>query len=83
MLIARDKSAIAWAKRKDALCFVMFEVEIILTSVLKAIRQRATKREEVLLRDLLELYQYMPLRIPTKELNDLQVPEIGGKQEVL
>ena len=29
------------------------------------------KREEVLLRALLELYQDMPLRIPTKELNDL------------
>ena len=38
---------------------------------MKAIRQRSMKREEGLLRALLELYQDMPLRIPTKELNDL------------
>ena len=75
MLIARDDTALAWAMRKNALCFVKFVVDHIPTPVLKeyvkAIRQRATKREEVLLRALLELYQDMPLRISTKELNDL------------
>ena len=75
MMISRDDSAIAWAKRKDALCFVKFKVDCIPTPVLeecvKAIRQRGAKREEILLRALLELYQYMPLRIPAKELNDL------------
>ena len=75
MVIARDGSAIAWAKRKDAHCFVKFVVDRIPTPVLeecvKEIRQRSMKREEVLLRALLELYQDMPLRIPTKELSDL------------
>ena len=43
MLISRDDSAIAWAKRKDALCFVKFVVDRIPTPVLgeciKIIRQ--------------------------------------------
>ena len=75
VLIARDDSAIAWAKRKDAFCFVKFMVDRIPTPVLeecaKTIRQRSLKREEVLLRALLERYQDMPLRIPAKGLNDL------------
>ena len=75
VLIAGDESAIAWAKNKDALCFVKFVVDRIPTPVLekcvKAIRQRSTKREEILLRALLNFYQDMPLRIPTKELDDL------------
>ena len=65
----------AWAKRKDALCFVEFVVDRTPTPVLekcvKTIRQRLMKREEVLLNALLELYQAMPLQIPTKEL---QIP---------
>ena len=75
VLIARDDSATAWAKRKDALCFVKFVVDRIPTPVLeecvKTIRQRSMKREEVLLRALLELCQYVPLQIPTKVLNDM------------
>ena len=62
-------------KRKDAICFVKFVVDCIPTPVLeesvKAIRQRRVKREEILLIALLELYQDIPLRIPAKELNDL------------
>ena len=34
MLISRDDSAIAWAKRRDALCFVGFVVDRIPTPVL-------------------------------------------------
>ena len=75
MLIPRDNSAIAWAKRKDALRFVKFVVDRIPTPVIeecvKTIRQRSMKREEVLLRALLELYQDIPLQIPKKELNDM------------
>ena len=75
MLIARDESAIACAKRKGTLCLVKFVVDRIPTPVLeervKTIRQRSMKREEVLLRALLKLYQDMPLRIPTEELIDL------------
>ena len=43
ILISRDDSAIAWAKGKDALCFVRFVVDRIPTPVLgeciKTIRQ--------------------------------------------
>ena len=71
VLILRDDSAIAWAKRKDALCFVKFVVDLIPTPVLeecvKAIRQRGAKRGEI----LLEFYQDMLLRIPANELNKL------------
>ena len=34
-LISRDDSAIAWAKRKDALCFLRFLVDRIPTPVLE------------------------------------------------
>ena len=75
MLIARDDSAIAWVKRKDALSFMKFMVDRNPTPVLeecvKNIRQSSMKREDILLRALLELYQDMSLRIPTKESNDL------------
>ena len=75
VLITRDDSAIAWAKRKDALCFVELVVDRIPTPVLeecvKSIRQRSMKRKEVLLRALLEFYQDMPMQISTEELKDM------------
>ena len=75
MLITGDDSAVAWAKRKDALCFVKLVVDRMPTPVLeecvKAIRQRGLGREKVLLRALAEFFQNMPLRIPAKELKDL------------
>ena len=76
MLISRDDSAIAWAKRKDALCFVRFVVDRIPTPVLveciKTIRQGGVDGERNLLRTLLEQYQDMPLGIPNKESNDME-----------
>ena len=76
MLISRDDSAIAWAKRKDALCFVRFVVDRIPTPVLgeciKTIRQGGVDGERNFLRALLELYQDMSLAIPNKESNDME-----------
>ena len=77
MLISRDDSAIAWAKRRDALCFVIFVVDRIPTPVLgecikKTIRQGGVDGERNFLRALLELYQDMPLARPNKELNDME-----------
>ena len=76
VLISKDDSAIAWAKRKDALCFVRFVVDRIPTPVLeecvKTIRQGEVDRERKLLRALLELYQDMPLLMPSKESNDIE-----------
>ena len=73
-LISRDGSAIAWAKRKDALCFVRIVVDRcpipVLEECIKTIRQGGVDRERIFLRALLELYQDMPLLIPTKESND-------------
>ena len=75
-MISRDDSAIAWAKRKDALCFLRFVGDRIPTHVLEecieTIRQGGVYREQVFLRALLELYQDMPLLIPTKESNDIE-----------
>ena len=78
-LIPRDVSAIAWAKRKDALCFVKIVVDRVPTPVLeecvKAIRQKSMKREEVL-NDLNDVN-------PDKGVKRLgYLPEIGGSQEV-
>ena len=76
MLISRDDSAIAWAKRKDTLCFVGFVVDRIPTPVLgeciKTIRQGTVDGERNFLRALLELYQDMPLAIPNKQSNDME-----------
>ena len=59
----------AWAKRKDALCFVRFVKDRIPTPVLeecmKTIQQGGVDCERIFLRD-------MPLLIPNKELNDIQ-----------
>ena len=75
-LISKDDSAIAWAKRKDALCFVRFVVDRIPTPVLgeciKIIRQKGVDCERNFLRALLELYQDMPLTVPNKESNDME-----------
>ena len=75
VLTSRDDSAIAWAKRKDALCFVRFVVDRIPTPVLgeciKTIRQGGVDCERNFLRALLELYQDMLLAIPNKESNDM------------
>ena len=74
VLISGGDSAIYWAKRKDALCFVRFVVDRIPTPVLeecrKTIRPGGVDRERNFLRALLELYQDMPLSIPSKESND-------------
>ena len=75
-LISKDDSAIAWAKRKDALCFVRFVVDRIPTPVLgeciKIIRQKGVDCERNFLRALLELYQDMPLTVTNKESNDME-----------
>ena len=75
-VISKDDSAIAWAKRKDALCFVKFVVDRIPTPVLgeciKIIRQKGVDCERNFLRALLELYQDMPLTVPSKESNDME-----------
>ena len=76
VLISRDDSAIAWANRKDALCFVMFVVDRIRIPVLeeciKTSGQGGVDRERNLLRALIELYLDMPLAIPNKESNDME-----------
>ena len=76
MLISRDDSATAWAKRKDARCFVRFLVDRIPTPVLgeciKTIRQGEVDCERNFLRALLELYQDMQLAISNKESNDME-----------
>ena len=75
-LISKDDSATAWAKRKDALCFVRFVVDGIPTPVLgecmKIIRQKGADCERNFLRALLELYQDMPLVVPNMESSDME-----------
>ena len=60
----------------DALCFLRFVVDRIPTPVLeeciKTIGQGGFDREETFLGALLELYQDMPLLIPTKETNNVE-----------
>ena len=75
-LISKDDSAIAWAKRKDAICFVRLVVDRIPTPVLgeciKIIRQKGVDCERNFLRALLELYQDMPWIVPNRESNDME-----------
>ena len=76
VMISRDDSTIAWANRKDALCFVRFVVDRIPTPVLgeciKTIQQGGDDCERNFLRAILELCQDMPLAIPNKESNDME-----------
>ena len=44
-LISRDDSAIAWAKRKDALCFLRFLVDRVRTPVLEECIKTIAKGE--------------------------------------
>ena len=71
-LISKDDSAIAWAKRKDALCFVRFVVDRIPTPVLGECIKIRNYCERNFLRAFLELYQDMPLTVPNKESNDME-----------
>ena len=75
-LISKDDSAIFWAKRKDALCFVRFVVDRIPTPVLgecrKIIRQKEVDCERNFLRALPGLYQDMLLVVPNRESNDME-----------
>ena len=84
VLVTKDDSAIAWAKRKDAFCFARFVVDSIptlkLKECIKTIRQGGVDRERNFLRALLELYQDMPLLIPSKESNDIE--SYGRLEEV-
>ena len=70
VFIARDDSAIAPSFFP---CFARFVVDRIPTPMLeeciKAFRQEEINREWISLRALLELYQEMPLTMPTKESN--------------
>ena len=54
MLIAGDGFAIAWAKRREALCFVKFVVDLIplllLEKYMKTVRQRESNLERIFLR---------------------------------
>ena len=76
VLISRDDSATAWAKRKDAFCFMRFVVDRIPTPVfeecIKTIRQGGVDREQNFLRALPELHQDMALAIPNKESKDME-----------
>ena len=90
-LISRDDSAIAWAKRKDALCFPRFVVDRIPTPVLgeciKIIRQGGVDCERNFLRALLELYQCMPLAIQNKwraiaGWRHGELSQVGGSEKV-
>ena len=76
VLFSRVDSTKAWAKLKDALCFVRFVVDRIPTPVLgeciKTIRQGGVDGERNFLRALLELYRDMPLARPNKELNNME-----------
>ena len=75
-MISKDDSAIAWAKRKDAFCFVRFVVDRFPTPVLaeciKIIRQKGVDCERNFLRALLELSQDMPLVVSNRESNDME-----------
>ena len=86
VLISRDDSAIAWAKRKDSLCFVRFVVDRFPTPVLgeciKTIRQGGVDCEPNFLRALLELYQDMPLAIPNNEERHGELSQVGRSEKV-
>ena len=66
----------ACAKQRDALCFVRFMLEQILmpavNTCVKMLKEGDEKAKALLLLDLLDIYQSIPMRVKMKETLELE-----------
>ena len=75
-LITQEEAAIACAKRRDALCFIRFEIEQIsvpaLSTCVKMLREGDERAKALLLLALLDAHQSKPMRVNMKEPVELE-----------
>ena len=75
-LIIQGGIAVAWAKRRDALCFIRFMIEQIsvlaLNTCVKMLREGDERAKALLLLALLDVHQSKPMRVNMKEPVELE-----------
>ena len=75
-LMTQEGAAIAFAKRRDALCFIRFMVEQIsvpaLNTCVKMLREGDARAKALLLLALLDMHQSKPMRVNMKEPEELE-----------
>ena len=75
-LMTQEGAAIAFAKRRDALCFIRFMVEQIsvpaLNTCVKMLREGDARAKALLLLALLDMHQSKPMRVNMKETEELE-----------
>ena len=74
-LMIQEGEAIAFAKRRDALCFIRFMIEQIsvpaLNTCVKMLREGDARAKVLLLLELLDIHQGKPMRVNMKEPEEL------------
>ena len=75
-LMIQEGAAIAFAKRRDALCFIRFMTEQIsvpaLNTCVKMLREGDARAKALLLLALLDMHQSQPMRVNMKEPEELE-----------
>ena len=75
-MMTQERSAVACAKRRDALCFVRFMIEQIsvpaLSTCVKMLREDDERAKALLLLALSDIYQSKPMRVNMKEPEELE-----------
>ena len=75
-LITQDGAAVACAKRRDAFCFIRFQIEQMsvpaLNTCVKMLREGDERAKALLLLVLLEMHQSKPMRVNMKEPEELE-----------
>ena len=82
-LMTQEGAAVACAKRRDTLCFVLFMIEQIsvpaLNTFVKMLREGDQRAKALLLLALLDIYQSKPMRVNMKEPVELEpMKKING-----
>ena len=76
VLIIQEGMAVAYAKRRDALCFIRFLIELIsmpaLNTCVKMLREGDERAKALLLLALLDMHQSKPMRVNMKEPEELE-----------
>ena len=76
-LMIQEGAAIAFAKRRDALCFIRFMIEQIsvpaLNTCVKMLREGDARAKALLLLALLDMHQSKPMRVNMKEPEGLEL----------
>ena len=75
-LITQEGASVAYAKRRDALCFIRFMIEQIsapaLNSCVKMLKEGDERAKALLLLALLDIHQSKPMRVNMKEPVELE-----------